>query len=284
MPIDGTTRIVGVLGDPVAHSASPAMHNAAFEAARLNWVYVACHVPASRLDGAVRGARDLGWVGLNLTVPHKVAVMPLVDRLDEEARLLGAVNTLRFRADGLIEGFNTDGYGLARALEEEFGIQLTGRRVLVLGAGGGAGRALAVKCALEKVAVLYLANRTMERMDDVVRRARQLGTCVEPVALADVMRVLDKVEVIINATSVGLRPGDVLPLQPQRHHLVYDTIYNPPETGLLRAARRVGARAANGLGMLLHQGARAWEIWTGRPAPLDVMRRALQAAVGVPSA
>lgn len=279
MPIDGKTRIVGVLGDPVAHSASPAMHNAAFAATGLNWVYVACHVSPSRLAGAVRGARDLGWVGLSLTVPHKVAALELVDRLDDEARVLGAVNTLRFTTDGCIEGFNTDGYGLVKALDEEFGLSLRGRHVLILGAGGGAGRALAMKCALEKAGRLYLANRTRERMEELYARVQATGIAAEMLSLNEAGRVLGNVEVIINATSVGLRSGDSLLLQPHRHHYVYDTIYNPPETALLRAARQVGARAANGLSMLLHQGARAWEIWTGRPAPVEVMRKALQTAV-----
>ncbi|MCS7049875.1 MAG: shikimate dehydrogenase [Verrucomicrobiae bacterium] len=279
MPIDGKTRIVGVLGDPVVHSASPAMHNAAFTAVGLNWVYVACHVPPERLAGAIRGARDLGWVGLNLTVPHKVAALELVEELDDEAKQLGAVNTLRFGENGRIEGYNTDGYGLVKALEEEFGLTLAGRRVLILGAGGGAGRALAMKCALERVDALYLANRTRERVKELAARVRATGTKVEVLSLVEAASVLDKVELIINATSVGLHPGDTLPVRPGRVHYVYDTIYNPPETALLRVARQAGARVANGLSMLLHQGARAWEIWTGRPAPIGAMRAALQTAI-----
>ncbi len=270
MQINGSTRIVAVFGDPIAHTASPAMHNAAFAALGLNWVYVACRVDPGNLRRALDGAREMGFAGVNLTVPHKILALEMVDEADAEARALGAVNTIRFETNGRLCGFNTDGYGFTQAIAEEFGCAVAGLRVLVLGAGG-AGRALALTCRRAGAARVVVANRTVARLAD-------LPGC-EGIALADAPGILREVDLIVNATSVGLRPGESLGIQPGRQHLVYDTIYNPPQTELLRVARAAGARTANGLGMLLHQGARAFELWTGRAAPVEVMRAALRRAV-----
>ena len=254
MQINGSTRIAAVFGDPIAHTASPAMHNAAFAACGLNWAYIACRVDPQKLRSALYGARDLGFAGVNLTVPHKVLALEIVDDVDPEARQLGAVNTVVFEPSGRMRGYNTDGYGFTKALAEDFGFNPTGRRILIVGAGG-AGRALATKCVLEGAGKVYLANRTAAKLDTMRERCHVLS-------LAEVPAVLDDVELIVNATSVGLKPGETLNLKPGGRHLVYDTIYNPPETELLRAAKATGARAANGLSMLLHQGARAFELWT----------------------
>jgi shikimate dehydrogenase len=282
MQIDGTTTLVGVCGHPVAHTASPPMHNAAFKALKLNWAYLAFDVDPADLRSALRGARDLGLRGLNLTVPHKVLALDLVDEVDAEARKLGAVNTVAIEA-GKLRGFNTDGHGIARALKEEFNCGFKGQRVLVLGAGG-AGRAIAVQAALDGATRVYVANRTAAKIEPIAREIAGTKSECRPLALtaAALAAAMPDVDLLINATSVGLKEGETLDLPaslfgPQL--FVYDTIYRPAETALLKTAGAAGARTANGLSMLLHQGAKSFEIWTGRKAPLAVMRRALRAAV-----
>ncbi len=282
MQADGSTTLVGVFGHPIAHTASPAMHNAAFSALGMNWMYLAFDVDPANLRSALHGARDMGLRGLNLTVPHKVLALDIVDEVDPEAARLGAVNTVSIE-NGKLRGFNTDGYGIARAIREEFNFGFKGKRVLVLGAGG-AGRAIAVKAALDGALRVYVANRTVSKIEPIlseISKTRSEGRPVEltPVALAAIMPDID---LVINATSVGLREGESLLLPstlfgPQL--FVYDTIYRPTETVLLKTAAEAGARTANGLSMLLHQGVKSFEIWTGRKAPLAVMRRALRAAV-----
>jgi shikimate dehydrogenase len=280
MQIDGSTTMVGVFGHPIAHTASPAMHNAAFQALKLNWAYAAFAVDPTKLRPALIGARDMGIRGINLTVPHKILALDIVDEVNAEARQLGAVNTVSFEA-GKLRGFNTDGYGIARALKEEFGFGFKGQRVLVLGAGG-AGRAIAVKAALDGALRVYVANRTAAKIEPIAREIAGTKTECRPVAPEALASVMPDVDVLINATSVGLKEGETLGLPatlfgPQL--FVYDTIYRPAETELLRVAAEAGARTANGLSMLLHQGAKAFEIWTGQKAPLAVMRRALRTAV-----
>jgi shikimate dehydrogenase len=282
MHIDGSTTIVGVFGAPIAHTASPALHNAAFDALKMNWRYVAFHVEPRNLRSALHGARDMGIAGINLTVPHKVLALDCVDEIDAEARKLGAVNTV-FIEKHRLHGFNTDGYGFVQAIKEDFNLSVRGKRVLVLGAGG-AGRTIAVECALEGAARIIMANRTLARIAPIAHEIRAKKTEFLPLPLVaeEIKRVIRDVDLLVNATSVGLKPGDSLGLgadvfSPRLR--VYDTIYRPAETELLRVAESAGAKVANGLSMLLHQGARAFEIWTKRKAPLAVMRRALRAAI-----
>jgi len=285
MLIDGSTRIVGVFGHPIEHTASPAMHNAAFDHLGMNWRYLAFDVHPDELRGALYGIRDLHFTGVNLTVPHKLLAVKMVDSMDKEAQLLGAVNTVLVDNRELM-GFNTDGYGFKRAVREEFGMELRGRRVLILGAGG-AGRALAVQCALEGAAAIFIVNRTQSKAVSAVAEVRKLAPRTFAVAMPmqpqHIAKHLNEVDLVVNATSLGLRPGDPPPLAkflPKCKWLrVYDTIYRPSETRFLAAARKAGAQTANGLSMLLHQGARSFEIWTGRRAPVAVMRRALHKAV-----
>jgi shikimate dehydrogenase len=283
MPITATTKIVGVMGQPIAHSASPAMHNAAFAAMKLDWAYIALEVAPKNLRSALRGARDMNFVGVNLTVPHKILALEFCDEIDEEAKLLGAVNCISFR-DGKIRGFNTDGYGFVEALKEEFNLELRGKRVLVLGAGG-AGRAIAVKSAMENAAKVVVANRTASKIAPIRREISKTATKFAAIPLKSdaIARESAKSDVLVNATSVGLRAGESLGLSQKsfrKGFIVFDTIYNPAETELLRAAKKAGALAANGVSMLLHQGAKSFEIWTNRKPPLAVMRRALRQAVG----
>jgi len=282
MHIDGSTTLVGVFGAPIEHTASPAMHNAAFEALKMNWAYLAFHVEPQALRTALQGARDMRLAGVNLTVPHKILALDCVDDIDAEARKLGAVNTVVMEK-GKLRGFNTDGYGFLKAIKEEFNLSIRGKRILVLGAGGAA-RAIAVKCALEGAARVAVANRTPARIEPIAREIRNTKSEFSSLALTaeEIRKVIPDVDLVVNATSVGLKEGDSLGLTADLFSSrlrVYDAIYRPAKTELLGIAETAGAQVANGLGMLLHQGAKSFEIWTKRKAPLEVMRRALRAAV-----
>jgi shikimate dehydrogenase len=294
-PVDASTRYCAVFGHPIRHSASPAMQNAGLAALGLNWRYLAFDVHPDHLGPAIEGARRMGFIGLNLTVPHKLLALAMVDVLDEQARMWGAVNTIVFEtrrlsgqwapAGGLdsppegearSRGFNTDADAIVQALKEDFAWpSLCGATVLLLGAGGAA-RAAALRLAREGLAALYLVNRTQSRAVELAAEISQ--SCPGVTALQGYPP--ESVDLVINATSLGLKedplPLDLQWLQTRRPRFVYDMIYRPMETGLLRAARGAGCRAANGAGMLLHQGTRALELWTGRPAPVGVMRAALE--------
>jgi shikimate dehydrogenase len=273
--INAATRLCAVFGSPIAHSASPAMHNAAFAALGLNWRYLAFEVNPKNLRAAIEGAKAMNFAGINLTVPHKLLAVEMMDELDESAKKWGAVNTVKFDEKGAI-GFNTDADAITQSLREDLKLELRGAKVLLLGAGG-AGQTAALKLASERVAELFLVNRTEEKADAIA------GEIIEhfPSVKVSVGFPKTEVDLVINATSLGLEADDALPLDEKRFSLkqtraVYDMIYRPAETKLLAAAKKSGCKTANGLGMLLHQGAKAFEIWTGKPAPLDVMRRALE--------
>jgi shikimate dehydrogenase len=278
--INAATRLCAVYGFPIAHSASPAMHNAAFAALGLNWRYVAFEVDQKNLQSAVEGAKAMNFAGLNLTVPHKLLAAEMMDALDGSAKKWGAVNTIKFEAgkDGKISarGFNTDADAIIQSLREDLKLELRGAKVLLLGAGG-AGRTAALKLASENVAELFLVNRTQGKIGQIAGEIKKQFPSVK-VAVGYPKTNMD---LLLNATSLGLKTDDALPLDEKQFSLkqtraVYDMIYRPVETKLLKAAKAAGCETANGLGMLLHQGAKAFEIWTGKPAPLDVMRRALE--------
>jgi shikimate dehydrogenase len=281
---------LGVLGDPVAHSLSPALQNAALNHCHMQMQYGRFSIRPNELAEALELARTLEFVGLNLTVPHKVAACALVDELEAEAREIGAVNTIAVRAGRLL-GYNTDGIGFARAIRSEFSVDLRDLRILILGAGG-AGRAIAGQSARADCERLVIVNRDLEKARELV--AQLQPALAGPRVLGPVARLeavpwderalrfqIDHTDLVVNATPLGLNPHDlsVLPatlLQP--HLMVYDVVYaRQQRTPLVAAAREAGARAADGLSMLLHQGARAFEIWFEREAPLDIMRVALSA-------
>ena len=275
---------LAVLGDPVAHSASPPMHNAALSACGLSQRYGRLHILSEELSEVVPLLGRAGFVGVNLTIPHKVAVLPMLDVVDPSAELLGAVNTIAIR-DQMLFGFNTDGPGLVRAIAADFGVRLGELRVLILGAGGGAGRAIALQCALEGCPRITLVNRTLEKVEALageVSGVHPAGRSESEVyalgstdtSLAEQVAMTD---LILQCSSLGMHADDPSPLPVeflQSSHLVYDTIYSN-RSQLITAAAAVGARTANGLSLLLHQGALAFEIWFGRPAPLEIMRAAL---------
>ena len=269
MKIDGSTQIVGVFGSPIAHTASPAMHNAAFAALKMNWAYVAFHVEPENLRQALLGIRDMNFRGVNLTVPHKLLAIDIVDEVDAAARKLGAVNTVVVEA-GKLRGFNTDGYGFAKAIKEDFDMTLKGKRFSCLG--------LVARAARSPQMFRRGCGQGHRRQPDPPGSAiAETPTGLESPG-TPLLASSAEVDLLVNATSVGLKEGDSLRLAaslftPQ--HAVYDTIYRPAETELIRLANDAGAKVSNGLSMLLHQGAKSFEIWTKRKAPLAVMRRAL---------
>lgn len=279
---------LAVLGDPVAHSASPPMHNAALAHCGIAARYARLHIRAGELGAALRAAGRQGFIGVNCTIPHKAAALGLMDRVDEHARRIGVVNTVLF--DGLeLVGFNTDGPGLVRAIRADFGVDLRDLRVLVLGAGGGAGRAIAMQCGIEQCERLVLVNRTPEKAQALAAelapffRAPKVSGPGERLSAIqwDETRLraeMEHTDLVINCTSVGMKRTDSSPLASsllQPHLMVYDTIYTAARTKLMQAADEAGARSSNGLSMLLHQGALSFEIWFDRQAPLEVMRAAL---------
>lgn len=272
------------------------MQNAGIAALGLNWRYLAFEVHPDNLRSAVEGAKTMSFVGVNLTVPHKLLAMEMLDVIDPAARVWGAVNTVRFEGQAGSEwrplaefseipdqirshGFNTDADAISRALKEELNLELQGAKVLVLGAGG-AGRTAALKLASEGVAELFLVNRTRTKAEELAREIRN-GHAALKVTLD---YPSGSVDLVLNATSLGLKPADPLPYDESKFALinagaVYDMIYRPAQTPFLKAAKSAGCRNSNGLGMLLYQGASALELWTGRPAPVEIMRQALEREV-----
>jgi len=277
-PINADTRLCAVFGSPIRHSASPAMHNAAFAALGLNWRYLAFEVDPKNLRAAIEGARAMNFAGLNLTVPHKLLAVDMVDELDASAKTWGAVNTIKFE-NGRAIGFNTDADGLVNSLREDLAVELRGSKVLLLGAGG-AGRTAALKLAAENVAELFLVNRTVIKAEEIAAEIKKQFPAVK-VAVGYPKAGVD---LLLNATSLGLKPEDGSPLDEKQFSLkqaraVYDMIYKPAETKLIADAKAAGCKTANGIGMLVGQGAKAFEIWTGQPAPVAMMRRAAEQCV-----
>jgi shikimate dehydrogenase len=288
--LDPPARL-SVFGDPVAHSKSPGFHNAALKACGIAAQYVKIHVTPDQAAEAFRALPAAGFLGTNVTIPHKAVALATVDEADEYARQSGAVNTVVVDGGKLL-GFNTDGPGLVRALREEFFVDLRDLRVLLLGAGGGAGRAIAVQCAREGCERLVLANRTVEKARELAselspyfRSDRLIGPAerIQAISLDEsaLRSQIEQVDLVINATSVGMKRSDppVLPAHLLTANLlVYDTVYAAGRSRLLEDAQAAGARTANGMSMLLHQGALSFEIWFNRPAPLEAMRAALAAS------
>ncbi|MBI4200171.1 MAG: shikimate dehydrogenase [Chloroflexi bacterium] len=286
------TATVGIIGSPLRHSISPIFQQAAFDFLGLDIRYEVWETARERLSGRVQELRAPGVLGANVTVPHKEAVVPLLDRLAESASRLGAVNTI-VRSNGLLVGHNTDASGFLRALREDGGLEPGSKRVLVLGAGGAA-RAVAIALAEAGVASITIANRTVGR---ATRLASGLAGGVaaravplEAGTLAALREAQGPWDLIVNCTTVGMRHGPAEGHSPlatgliPAQALVYDLVYNPPETPLLRQARKTGARTLGGLPMLVYQGAESFRLWTGREPPLAVMleaaRRALEEAEG----
>jgi len=284
--IDPSIRL-GVLGDPVAHSLSPQTQNAALKACKIDMQYARFQISPDELQSALDLIRELNFVGVNLTTPHKIAASKLMDEIDDNVRRIGAINTVKVD-NAKLRGYNTDGKGFARAVRQEFAVDLRDLRVMILGAGGAA-RAIALQCARENCERLVITNRTFataQKLAEALREyfagPRVLGPVprLQPIPWEEaVIRFqIAHLDLVVNATSVGLNRSDPSPI-PARllapHLMVYDTVYREGRTPFVSAAIEAGARAANGLAMLLYQGALAFEVWFEREAPIQAMREAL---------
>ena len=278
--ISGQTRIVGVIGDPVQHSRSPQMHNAAIVERKLDYVYVPFHVRSGELREAIEGFKALNVLGVNVTIPHKQTVMPILDDVSHEATLIGAANTLIF-CDGRVSGDNTDAQGFLRSMTEE-GIDIpVGGSAVVLGAGGAA-RAVVVALALSGLGLITVANRTGWK---AIQFEKDLATISETeisavdLASNQLNSAIRSADLLVNTTSVGMQETDQLLIDPDSLNpgtIVYEIVYTPLETPLLRVAREKGCQTIGGIGMLVHQGAIAFEKWIGIVPNVETMRIALE--------
>lgn len=280
MRLDGSTRVAAVIGDPIAHSLSPAIHNAAFEALGLNWVFVAFAVSAPDCRAAIEGARALRIGGLSVTMPHKETAVSCVDELSDRARSLGALNAIAARPDGSLFGDSTDGQGFLDALGSVH-LDPSGMRCVVLGAGGAA-RAVVLALAGAGVSEIAVVNRSADRARVAAALAGDRGRIgsAEDAEGADL---------VVQATPLGMRAegigGEAHPVylvDPSLLHpgqMVVDLVYHPVQTSFLRAARAAGASTCDGVGMLVHQAARAFTLWTGEEAPVSVMEEAARRAI-----
>ena len=273
---------LAVIGDPVAHSASPQMHNAALATLGIPSRYTRLHIRPEELTDALGLLHGAGFIGINCTIPHKPAVLDVVDIADEGAKRAGGVNTVIIGKNGKLHGFSTDGPGFSRAVRECFGVELRTLRVLVLGAGGGAGRAIAMQCAEDQCPALTLLNRSLDKLEPLLDDIAKVCP-FDRVSSGDLSDLFLKIglansDLVVNCTALGMKPGERSPV-PAKYltasHLIYDTIYVGHRTPLLTAGDTVGAKGANGLSMLLHQGALSFQRWFDREPPLEMMRGAL---------
>ena len=276
----GATRLAAVIGDPVRHSLSPTLMNAAFAAAGLDWTYVALEVAQSHLPDALVGVRALGISGLSVTMPHKESAAACVDLLSPTAERLGAVNCIA-NDGGVLTGHNTDGEGFVRSLRHGFGFHPDGKRCVVFGAGGSA-RSIILALADAGASEIVVVNRTLSRAE---RAAALAGDRGEVVASEGARSDIVDADLIVNATSVGMgSPGsEEMPFDASLVHkgqTVVDIVYKPLETPVLSVARANGATVANGVAMLAHQAAVQFELWTGREAPIDIMLASVASQVG----
>lgn len=276
--ISGKTRLLALIGQPVGHSLSPRMHNASFQADGLDFVYACLDVDADKLPAAVKGMAALKLRGFNITMPHKQAMVGLVDDLDEGARVSGAVNTVVIDDDSRLHGYNTDGGGMVEACRES-GIQISGQRVLLLGAGGAAA-SIAFALGGAGAAELRLINRSVRRADELaqgLRAAGVKGISIYPAEALD--EAADDADIIVNATPLGMKDGDPLPIREEylcEKKAVCDAVYRPgKQTRLVRVARENGARVVAGERMLLYQGVLAQRLWTGREPNVEAMSQAI---------
>ena len=284
--IDPPIRL-GVFGDPVGHSLSPQMQNAALKSCKIDMQYARFQISPDELQSAFKLIRDLNFIGVNLTTPHKIAASKLMDEIDGNASRIGAINTVKVD-NAKLRGYNTDGKGFARAVRQEFAVDLRDLHVMILG-GGGAVRAIALQCARENCERLVITNRTFATAQKLAEELREYFTGPKvlgpvprlqsiPWEEADIRFQVAHLDLIVNATPLGLNRSDPSPI-PARllapHLMIYDTVYGEGRTPFVSAAIEAGARAANGFSMLLHQGALAFEIWFEREAPIGAMREAL---------
>ena len=279
MNITSKTKTLGIFGYPISHTLSPAMHNAVIKALGLDMVYLPFEVKPSNLKEAINGIKSLGIIGVNITIPHKESVIRFLDDISEEARLVGAVNTIVYK-DRKLVGYNTDGSGYMASLKEELGFNPKSKRIIIIGAGGAA-RGILAALATQKPKSITVANRTLSRAVSLIKtfKGKFRDTRFEAIDLDNNMLKMsfNSVDLLINTTSVGMKQSKALkiPLETlPKIAIVSDIIYNPLETLLLKKAKKLGLTTHGGLGMLVHQGARSFKLWTGMDAPMNVMRKA----------
>ncbi len=277
MNIKGSTNIVGLIGHPVEHSFSPPMHNAAFEALDMDYAYVPFDVDPGNLESAIEGARSLNIKGFNVTIPHKVEVMKCLDELDEVASLIGAVNTIDFKD---LKGYNTDGIGAIKAIEEISSIK---NKDVVIAGAGGASRAISFYIAKYGAESLTILNRNVEKAESLASDVLDSGLIgeVKSDSISEIGNCLAGSDILIDTTPLGMHPhidDEPIAYAEDMHDdlVVFDAVYNPNETSLLKEAIKAGAKPVYGIKMLLYQGAESFRIWTGRDAPVDVMEDALK--------
>lgn len=286
--VNGKTKLVGLFGYPVEHSFSPLMHNGAFQHLGLNYAYFPFPVAPENLKKAVEGVKALGLEGVNVTIPHKETIMEYLDEISPAARLIGAVNTIHHKGGKLI-GYNTDGPGFIKSLEAETEIKVKGKKILLVGAGGAA-RAVAIQSALEGAEKIILVNRDLVRAEGIADSINRSGeNCEVEIYALDNKAWKEKIsemDILVDSSPVGMYPNTDVPpvLEPEfltSNLLVCDLVYNPMETVLLKAAKERGAKTWGGLGMLIYQGALAFEIWTGQKAPTEVMQKEVMNYLGL---
>ena len=280
--IKGSTNIVGLIGHPVEHSFSPPMHNAAFEALGMDYAYVAFDVDPLNLKSAIDGAKSLNIKGFNVTIPHKIEVMKHLDEIDEVAALIGAVNTIDFKD---MKGYNTDGSGAVKAIEEVTSIK--NKNVVVAGAGG-ASRAISFYIAKYGADSLTILNRNVEKADNLAKDVSNSNLIneVKSDSMSEINSHVTDADILIDTTPVGMHPNvddEPIVLADNMHDdlVVFDAVYNPNDTVLIKEAVKAGAKPVYGIKMLLYQGAESFRIWTGRDAPVDVMEDALRKTLGL---
>lgn len=280
--VTGKTRIFGIFGCPVEHTFSPGMHNAAFRKLGMDACYVPFTVPREGLQEAARAIKPLNFRGLNITVPHKETIIPFLDELSQEARLIGAVNTIEVK-EGRLIGHNTDGRGFLRSLTEVARFEPRGKKFLLIGSGGAA-RAVGYSVALAGAASIFIRDLDSKKADTLASDIqRTTGVSALSIPHEAVAPTASATDCLINATPLGLKKGDALPLPAAcitAGHLVCDLVYNPPATPFLKAAKARRAKTLPGIGMLLYQGVIAFEIWTGKKAPVQAMKSALARQIG----
>lgn len=275
MNIKGSTNIVGLIGHPVEHSFSPPMHNAAFKELKMDYAYVAFDVNPINLKSAIDGAKSLNIKGFNVTIPHKIEVMQYLDEIDEIASLIGAVNTIDFKN---MKGYNTDGIGAVKAIEEVTSIK--NKNIIVTGAGG-ASRAISFYLAKYGAESITILNRNVEKAENLAKDVSVLTDDVKSDSITEIKKYLSAADILVDTTPVGMHPNisdEPIAYAKDMHDdlTVFDAVYNPNETVLIKEALKADAKPVYGIKMLLYQGAESFKIWTGRDAPVNVMESALK--------
>ena len=300
--VDGKTKILGVIGDPIEHTFSPAMHNAGLDALKLNYIYLPFHVKPDRLKECIEGAKAMGIQGLNVTIPHKTNVMKHLDEIDSVASMIGAVNTIQFnyhennessnqnnKINVTTKGFNTDGYGCIRAIEEKTSIK--NKKVTIAGAGGAA-RAVAFQIANSGIDELSILNRNASKAESLANdlninlEKAGIDITINSCEIENLKKELDGSDIFIDTTPIGMYPNvndKAIASADMLHEdlVVNDIVYTPMETSLIKEAIKANAEVVYGYKMLLYQGIRSFEIWLGREAPVDVMEKALLDVLGI---